>query len=192
MKKMLASVATIVMTTIGLSQGNASAIFWEYVDINGDNTYDVLLLDRWHDGLEDVQAFDVNNNGTFDFVTVDYNNDNWLEVALYDVNQNGIFDAYAWDADLLQGWENMVLDLNENGYPDNLEATTVFTPIVQTPVDFSSPSALPGYIATGGDFIGPYLEVGDDDGNGIPNNSDYHPGDPDCNQSTDRGCFDQY
>ena len=87
------ALALVGLGAIGFAQGNASALWYEYVDINGDNVNDVLLLDRWHDGLNDVSAFDNDNNGIFDMVMVDYNNDNWLEVVFYDLNQNGVFDA---------------------------------------------------------------------------------------------------
>ena len=184
MKKIVTLVAVATLGVMGFTQGSASAAITTVLDSNNNGIVDVVLIDRWHDGGNDIFVYDENENGMLDYATVDLNNDEWYEIAMQDINENGIFDVYSWDMDFVEGWENTALDLNENGVVDGLETDISWT-TAPTPVTFTTVGSMGDYLGTAGDMLSPWFGSPDFDGDGTFDYNDWFPGDSDCNSATD-------
>lgn len=161
------------------SASQAAGQEW-FFDLNGDQIYDTVRVDRWGDGVADVEAFDWNQNGVFELFTLDTNNDGVNDVYAVDTYENGYLDRVDFDYNLDGLTDHSVYDNDENGVDDaaqiSLNDAILGATVVGPP---TSPGAFSTLMTTMAGITGQAtFGSGDWDGDGWFDYQDWHPSDP--------------
>jgi hypothetical protein len=174
------TLALAAFATFG-SVSHAAGEEWWYDD-TGDGVYDTVRVDRWGDGVADVEAYDWNQNSVLELIRIDTNNDGLIDLFGVDTFENGRLDRV--DLDYNQdGWtDHSIYDVDEDGIDDAVEAAQSMTTGTPGVAIISSPTNPDGFYnlmmtmaaVTGQATFG----TSDSDHDGYHDNIDYYPSDP--------------
>lgn len=115
------------------------------VDADRDGYVEGYLIDRWEDGIADVEAYDSNLDGVLDLYAFDQNNDGRHDAIASDPNQNGRLNHFTLDTDFDGQYDLSLTDANENNVPDSQE---VVGQVYQRPADQSMNDMMVQHIVT--------------------------------------------
>lgn len=113
----VATLLTLLATSV---TATATAAEWQRFDLDADNYYDVMGIDRDGSGRFEDIYFDLDDDGRWD--TNMYNtrfSDSFLEVLDFDMDENEEVEARLRDADQREGFDYILVDRDQNGRWDS-------------------------------------------------------------------------
>jgi len=145
----------IAAGALGAGSAAAAATTW---DLDGD-------------GYAETMTTDADGDGSFEAVNFDLDRDGYYETLVADSDLDGVVDTVGFDTDR-DGYTDLVFPLTSPSVGPHPSLGTVSAA--------TDPGFLPSLMNTMTVFTSqPAWATGDYDGDGWPNDLDYHPVDPD-------------